>query len=168
VRRLQKTVGTTAAYVTHDQEEALAIADAVVLMNAGRVVQSGSPQEIYSRPERAFTAEFLGVSNQLAGIAAAGGVSVGAQRLPYAGPVRGPAVLIVRATDASLATDRGEAELGHALLDGVLEERFFLGSVYRHYIRVDDETVLVDRTEPVEPGPVTVRVPVAKVQVFAA
>src|SRR5947209_5583036 len=116
VRRLQKAVGITAIYVTHDQEEALAIADTVVLMNAGRVVQSGSPQEIYSRPESAFTAEFLGVSNQLAGIAEAGGVRIGAQRLPYAGAVRGRATLIFRATDASLATDEEEAAPGHALL----------------------------------------------------
>src|SRR2546422_9727318 len=70
VRRLQKAVGITAVYVTHDQEEALAIADTVVLMNAGRVVQAGSPQEIYSNPGSAFAAEFLGVSNQLARIAA--------------------------------------------------------------------------------------------------
>ena len=168
VRRLQKAVGITAIYVTHDQEEALAIADTVVLMNAGRVVQSGSPQEIYSRPESAFTAEFLGVSNQLAGIAEAGGVCIGAQRLPYAGAVRGRATLIFRATDASLATDEEEAAPGHTLLRGVLEERLFLGSVYRHYVRVEGDTIMVDGTEPVEGGPVTVRVPVAKLQVYAA
>jgi len=168
VRRLQKAVGITAVYVTHDQEEALAIADTVVLMNAGRVVQAGSPQEIYSNPGSAFAAEFLGVSNQLAGIAAPDGVSVGAQRLPYAGPVRGRATLIFRATDASLATGDGGPAPEQALLRGVLEERLFLGSVYRHYVRVEGETLMVDGAEPVEPGPVTVRVPVAKLQVYAA
>src|SRR5262249_17720895 len=67
VRRLQKAVGITTVYVTHDQEEALAIADTVVLMNGGRVVQTGTPQDVYFRPENAFAAEFLGVSNRLAG-----------------------------------------------------------------------------------------------------
>ena len=108
------------------------------------------------------------VSNQLAGIAEAGGVRIGAQRLPYAGAVRGRATLIFRATDASLATDEEEAAPGHTLLRGVLEERLFLGSVYRHYVRVEGETIMVDGTEPVEGGPVTVRVPVAKLQVYAA
>src|SRR5262245_51325729 len=137
-------------------------------MNAGRVVQSGSPQEVYSHPESAFTAEFLGVSNQLAGLAEAGGVRVGAQRLPYAGSVRGPATLIFRATDASLTRDTDRDASGQALLGGTLEERLFLGSVYRHYVRVEDEILMVDGTEPMEPGPVTVRVPVAKLQIYAA
>jgi hypothetical protein len=67
------------------------------------VVQAGSPQEIYFRPDSAFAAEFLGVSNQLAGTAEGGSLFVGTQRLPYAGPVRGQATLIFKATDATLA-----------------------------------------------------------------
>ena len=50
----------------------------------------------------------------------------------------------------------------------MLEERLFLGSVYRHYVRVEDETLMVDGIEPVEPGPVTVRVPVGRLQIYAA
>ena len=168
VRRLQKAVGITAVYVTHDQEEALAIADAVVLMNAGRVVQAGSPQEIYSHPTTAFAADFLGVSNQLAGVAEADRLSVGAQRLPYGGPVRGRATLIFRAADASVSAGEGGASPGHALLRGVLEERLFLGSVYRYYVRVEGEILMVDGVELVESGSVTVQVPVAKLQVYAA
>ena len=168
VRRLQRAVGITTVYVTHDQEEALAIADTVVLMNGGRVVQAGSPQEIYFRPQSAFAAEFLGVSNQVAGIAEAGSVCVGAQRLPYAGPARGRITLIFKATDATLAAGTATGDAGHALLRGTLEERLFLGSVYRHYLRVEGETLMVDGAEPVEPGPVTVRVPVGKLQVYVA
>jgi ABC-type Fe3+/spermidine/putrescine transport system ATPase subunit len=168
VRRLQKAVGITTVYVTHDQEEALAIADTVVLMNTGRVVQAGSPQEIYFRPQSAFAAEFLGVSNQLAGTADADSVSVGAQRVPYAGPMRGPITLIFKATDATLAVGAASDDAEHAVLRGMLEERLFLGSVYRHYVRIEDETLMVDGAEPVEPGPVTVRVPVARLQIYAA
>jgi len=168
VRRLQKAVGITAIYVTHDQEEALAIADTVVLMNAGQVVQAGSPQEIYFRPATAFAAEFLGVSNQLRVTAADGALVLGSQRLPYAGPVRGPATLVFKATDANLVTDGAPGAGTDALVRGVLEDRLFLGSVYRHYVRVEGETIMVDAAEPVEPGPVALRVPVGKLQVYAA
>jgi len=166
VRRLQKTVGITAIYVTHDQEEALAIADTVVLMNAGQVVQIGSPEEIYFRPRSAFAAEFLGVSNQIMAMAEAGSVTVGEQRLPYAGSVRGPATLVFKATDAHLTTGVFATEAGEAGLRGTLEERLFLGSVYRHYVRVEGEILMVDAAEPVDPGPVTLRIPVVKLQVY--
>jgi ABC-type Fe3+/spermidine/putrescine transport system ATPase subunit len=168
VRRLQKAVGITAIYVTHDQEEALAIADTVILMNAGQVVQQGSPQEIYFRPGSAFAAEFLGVSNQLRGTAAEGALTIGAQHLPYAGSVRGPAVLVFKASDAALVPG-GDGPAGpETLLRGVLEERLFLGAVYRHYVRVEGETLMIDASEPVEPGPLAVRIPAGKLQVYAA
>jgi ABC-type Fe3+/spermidine/putrescine transport system ATPase subunit len=168
VRRLQKAVGITTIYVTHDQEEALAIADTVVLMSAGRVVQAGSPEEIYFRPQSAFAAEFLGVSNQLAGTADGGSLSIGTQRLPYAGPVCGGATVVFKATDAILTPGAGAPGAGHAILHGMLEERLFLGAAYRHYVRVEGESLMVDGTEPVEPGPVTVSIPVDKLQVYAA
>jgi ABC-type Fe3+/spermidine/putrescine transport system ATPase subunit len=168
VRRLQRRVGITAIYVTHDQEEALAIADTVVLMDAGRVVQAGTPQEIYFTPRTAFAAEFLGVSNQLRGTAEAGAVAVAGQRLPYAGAVRGAATVVFKASDAALGKADQAAGAGEAVLRGELEERLFLGAVYRHYVRAGDETVMVDAAEPVEPGPVTVRLSAAKLQVYAA
>lgn len=168
VRRLQKAVGITAIYVTHDQEEALAIADTVVLMDAGQVVQMGSPQEIYFRPRSAFAAEFLGVSNQLRATAEAGGLAVGRQRLPYGGAVRGPAILIFKATDVHLARGEMAPAQGETALRGTLEERLFLGAVYRHYVKVEGETVMVDAPEPMEPGPVILRLPAEKLQVYAA
>jgi ABC-type Fe3+/spermidine/putrescine transport system ATPase subunit len=168
VRRLQKAVGITTIYVTHDQEEALAIADTVVLMNAGRVVQAGTPQEIYFNPQNAFAAEFLGVSNQLAGTVDGGAVSIGAQRVPYVGPVRGRATLVFKATDATLHPGTAAPTDAQATLRGILEERLFLGSVYRHYVRIEGESLMVDGTEPVEPGPVTLRLPLAKLKIYAS
>jgi len=168
VRRLQRRIATTMIYVTHDQEEALAIADRVVLMNAGHVVQAGSPQEIYFRPGSAFAAEFLGVSNQLRATADGGRLAVGRQQVPYAGPVRGPATLIFKASDATLTPPASVAGPDEVILRGTLEERLFLGSVYRHYVKVEDETLMIDAGEPLEPGPVVVRVPAAKLQVYAA
>jgi ABC-type Fe3+/spermidine/putrescine transport system ATPase subunit len=168
VRRLQRTVGITAIYFTHDQEEALAIADTVVLMNAGRIVQAGSPQEIYFQPGSAFAAEFLGVSNQLRATGEAGALSVEGQRLPYTGTVRGAATVIFKASDAALVADGAGAGPGDAVLRGILEEQLFLGSVYRHYVRVGDELVMVDAAAPVPAGPVSVRISAAKLQVYPA
>ncbi len=84
VRRLQRRVGITAIYVTHDQEEALAIADRVVLMNAGRVIQSGTPEEVYLDPSSEFAADFLGVGNTLEARAEPGVLTLAGQRLASA------------------------------------------------------------------------------------
>ncbi|EXG79582.1 ABC transporter ATP-binding protein [Cryptosporangium arvum] len=85
IRRIQLEVGTTTLFVTHDQEEALAVADRVGVMRAGNLEQIGPPEEVYSRPATAFVAEFVGLSNRLPGVVAAGGtVEVLGQKLPLA------------------------------------------------------------------------------------
>jgi putative spermidine/putrescine transport system ATP-binding protein len=151
-------------YVTHDQEEALAIADRVVLMHAGSVVQEGSPEEIYLEPASAFAADFLGVSNRLDGIAEAGVVRVGDQALAYDGALRGPVLAIVRSSDLSVES---AAEPGAgASLEGVLEESLFLGAHYRHYVRVGEAVLLADGPFAVAPGRVTLRVPAGRLRVF--
>jgi iron(III) transport system ATP-binding protein/putative spermidine/putrescine transport system ATP-binding protein len=67
LRQLQQQLGITAIYVTHDQQEAMVVADRVVLMNKGRIEQIGTPQEIYRRPATLFSAGFIGLANTLAG-----------------------------------------------------------------------------------------------------
>ncbi len=67
IRRIQLEVGITTLFVTHDQEEALAIADRVGVMRAGHLEQLAPPTDVYSRPATAFVAEFVGLSNRLAG-----------------------------------------------------------------------------------------------------
>jgi len=69
IRQLQQSLGLTTIYVTHDQEEALAISDRIAILRAGKIEQIGSPEEIYQRPQTAFVAEFLGGTNMLPGIA---------------------------------------------------------------------------------------------------
>ena len=164
VRRLQKRVGITAIYVTHDQEEALAIADRVVLMNAGRVIQSGTPEDVYLDPASEFAADFLGVGNSLEARAEAGVLQLAGQSLPYAGPVRGRAVVVLRSSDLALAPG---AQAG-AALSGTLEESLFLGAYYRHYVRVGDAVLMVDGPVPAAPGPVRVSVPPERTRVFPA
>jgi iron(III) transport system ATP-binding protein len=65
LRRLQKRLGTTAIYVTHDQDEAMSLSDRIAVMNAGRVEQVGRPEEIYARPASLFVADFVGQVNAL-------------------------------------------------------------------------------------------------------
>ena len=67
IRALQQRLGITTVFVTHDQDEALAVSDEVVVMNEGRILERGLPQEIYSWPRQDFTARFLGVSNSISG-----------------------------------------------------------------------------------------------------
>ncbi len=78
VRSLQQRLGITSIYVTHDQQEAIVVADRIVLMHEGKIVQIGNPIEIYSRPQSLFGAEFIGIANIMPGkvVGAGGGTRV--------------------------------------------------------------------------------------------
>ena len=101
LKRIQTEVGITFVHVTHDQEEAMTMADTVAVMNAGKIEQLGAPAEMYEFPATAFVANFLGQSNLLAGevgrpVAAATccstayGARFAVPAEPVAGPTRGP------------------------------------------------------------------------------
>ena len=164
VRRLQRRVGITTIYVTHDQEEALAIADRVVLMNRGVVAQAGTPEQVYLEPATEFVADFLGVGNRLEARAESGALHLEGQRLPYGGAARGPVLVILRSSDLGLAGSPG----GAPALAGTLEESLFLGAYYRHYVRVGAAVLMVDGPVPARPGPVTITVPPDRVRVYPA
>jgi ABC-type Fe3+/spermidine/putrescine transport system ATPase subunit len=166
LRRLQKQVGITAIYVTHDQEEALALADTVVLMDQGRIVQTGTPQEIYLRPRTAFAAEFLGVSNQLEGEVRDEKLFVAGQAISYPGPVQGKVTVIFRASDVQMEDPSVPLREGTMGLTGLLEESLFLGAHYRHYIRLAGAVVMADSPDPRRPGPVRLTLSTDKVQVY--
>jgi spermidine/putrescine transport system ATP-binding protein len=74
LKEIQREVGITFLYVTHDQEEALAMSDRIAVMDAGVVEQCGTPEEVYERPAKPFVAGFIGISNLMEGVAEAGGV----------------------------------------------------------------------------------------------
>ncbi len=77
LKRIQREVGITTIFVTHDQEEALALSDHVAILDRGRIVQAGAPGEVYERPATRFAASFLGDANFLEGVVTEGGVMVG-------------------------------------------------------------------------------------------
>jgi sn-glycerol 3-phosphate transport system ATP-binding protein len=92
IKRLQQELATTSLYVTHDQVEAMTLADRLIVMNAGKVDQIGRPLDLYERPATAFVAGFIGspAMNLIAGRLAAGGLRIGDIALPLAAPAREP------------------------------------------------------------------------------
>jgi len=141
IRRVQLEVGITTLFVTHDQEEALAIADRVGVMNAGRLEQLGPPTVIYSRPATPFVAEFVGLTNHLPGVVRDGAVEVRGTRLPLVQPevADGPAVALVRPEAVTLVSD-GEMAAGPWV--GTVIATAFLGASSRVTVDLGDVTVL--------------------------
>ncbi|MFI6281013.1 ABC transporter ATP-binding protein [Streptomyces sp. NPDC050988] len=123
IRRLQQELGITTLFVTHDQEEALSMADRVAVMRAGRLEQCAAPAELYGRPATAFVAEFVGTMSRIPGQVADGTVEVLGQRLPVDGEAPAspevdvlvrPEALRVTAEDTSDARVVASAFLGAA------------------------------------------------------
>lgn len=114
LKALQRTVGITFIYVTHDQEEAMNLSDVIVVMEKGRIAQIGTPEEVYRRPANAYVADFVGETNFLSGVAVRPeNVLLGPAVPP--GATRGQGV--VRATSFLGATTRIEIETqGHTLV----------------------------------------------------
>jgi putative spermidine/putrescine transport system ATP-binding protein len=141
IRRVQLEVGITTLFVTHDQEEALAIADRVGVRNAGRLEQLGPPTAIYSRPATPFVAEFVGLTNRLAGVVRGGVVEVRGTSLPLVQPEapEGPAIALVRPEAVTLATD---GQLAAGPLVGIVIATAFLGATSRVTVDLGDVTVL--------------------------
>ncbi|MES2435863.1 MAG: ABC transporter ATP-binding protein [Pseudomonadota bacterium] len=96
--RIQRQTGLTTIFVTHDQEEALTLSDRIAILDKGRIVQSGAPEDIYENPQTRFAAEFLGDSNFLTGTVESGGV-----RLPDSTLIQTTAPLPANGQKATLA-----------------------------------------------------------------
>jgi ABC-type Fe3+/spermidine/putrescine transport system ATPase subunit len=140
VRQIQKRLGTTSIYVTHDQEEAIVVADRIVLMDEGRIVQAGTPFELYTRPKSRFAAEFVGVANIMPGevIAAGAGTRVklanGAAVVSAdTGFAAGEAVDVVcRPEHVSVSA---EARDGENVIAGDVRATVFLGNTADVYVQ---------------------------------
>src|SRR6266571_2249577 len=141
IRRIQLEVGITTLFVTHDQEEALAIADLVGVMRDGRIEQLAPPTEVYSRPATSFVAEFVGLSNRLAGEVRGGEVTVRGCTLPLVehDVPDGQVVALIRPEAVTLASD-ASAESGP--LVGAVIAVTFLGATSRVTVDLGDTTVL--------------------------
>jgi spermidine/putrescine ABC transporter ATP-binding subunit len=160
LKELQRRLGISFVFVTHDQDEALAMSDVVVVMNSGRIEQMGTPREIYERPATRFIADFVGVTNVLTGVvrsvenglvtveAAGGRVVVPADLAEGA-----EAEIAVRPERIRFASDDDE----HAIR-GTVESARYLGDVTHWHVRLDDGAAWVvlsqndGKASGVEPG----------------
>ncbi len=119
LKRLQRETGITFVFVTHDQEEALTMSDRIAVMNAGRILQIGTPQDIYQRPADRFVAGFIGETNFLDGQAVAGGVRLSCgETVAVAAGRAGPVTLAVRPEHVRLADEGLAATIANLVYFG--------------------------------------------------
>jgi putative spermidine/putrescine transport system ATP-binding protein len=147
IRAIQKELGITTIYVTHDQEEALSMSDRIVVMNAGVAEQIGDPFEIYNRPATRFVASFVGTLSVLdAEITdpAAGALSIDGQPVTLARPVEAPAGAHATLALRPQAVALGRAPDHDAVLRGTVEDVSFLGSVVRVRVRLTSQSLSLD------------------------
>ncbi|MCR5138152.1 MAG: ABC transporter ATP-binding protein [Oscillospiraceae bacterium] len=140
IKEITKTLGITVIYVTHDQTEAMAMSDRIFLINNGVVQQSGTPEEIYSRPANPFVADFLGKVQFFAGSSGDGRIRLGdwEAELPYPeNRYRGSVIVAIRPENIGLGKPGEETENRTALrVQGKMEKMYYLGDVTDCRIRV--------------------------------
>jgi len=146
LKAIQREVGITFVYVTHDQEEALSMSDRIAVMNSGRVAQCGAPEDVYEHPTEEFVAGFIGISNLIAGVAEDGG------RVRIANGMSVPAALpdgVSRGDQVNLsirpekiAIDEEVAD-GMVVLNGTIESRVYLGVMTQITVALGDGARLV-------------------------
>ena len=148
IRALQRELGITSIFVTHDQEEALSISDRIVVLNEGRVEQIGTPSEVYNFPRTRFVASFVGTLNLLTGTVvdgASGRITVGSQQLHTTHPMDE-----AKAGQSRELAIRPEAivfeapQPGRNSLAATVEEVNFLGAIVRIRVRMEQAVVSLD------------------------
>jgi len=143
IKALQKRLGFTSLIVTHDQQEALVMADRIAVLNQGRIEQIGTPEAIYHHPATPFVADFMGADNCLIE--------------QQSSDTR----LYFRSADVQLLPANAQHDLPQGLvLEGVVEESAFLGHHYRHSVRCNGQILLADAEQswPVQ-TPVRLHIP---------
>jgi ABC-type Fe3+/spermidine/putrescine transport system ATPase subunit len=173
IKALQKRLGFTAIHVTHDREEAMTMADRIVVMDAGHIVQAGTPKEVFDRPNSPFVASFMGAENTIALDVRATGAGVEVQAGPGA-PVRWDGEVPVGAVTAYFrddvaALDAPDAQReGSLVLPGTITQRTYPGGHYRYVVAIDDRHFTVTDADYHElDRPVGLRLPLESLHLFA-
>ena len=168
LQSLQKRIGLTAVYVTHDQTEALSMSDRIAVMSEGRIVEAGSPDELYYRPRAAFTARLIGGANVLQGTASQESgetwVDTPIGRLRSAEQAVGPVEVFIRPDKV-----QPHSGVGGNVLDFRVRERRFAGETTElDLVRADEKYVLRCRvpTAAARSGEFRVRIDPADVRIF--
>ena len=152
IKKLQEELGITMIYVTHDQEEALALADRVAIMRDGEIRQIGSPWEIYKKPKTSFIAEFVGTSNFITGKKTDGKVRFGLLEFAVNNlqdSEKGKVYLAIRPENIELVDDTTPPEnyLPSNVVEVEAEVINFLGAIVRVTFTLEEEEMLVDISE---------------------
>ncbi len=140
IKEIQRETGITVVYVTHDQTEAMAMSDRVILINNGVIQQDAPPAEIYNRPANPFVADFLGKVVFLKGTADTDGIALDGtgQSVANRTGVSGPVLLAVRPERISMEAGKKEGALA-----GTLEQMYYLGDTSDCRVRVGEQTIRV-------------------------
>ncbi len=152
IRLLQRSTGLTTVMVTHDQDEAMAMADRLVVMRDGQVQQTGTQEDLYERPATPFVASFIGRSTMLQGTLTPGGLSVDGALIALAGPyaASGAATLALRPERLTLGPPGGS---GPGSVAGTVELASYLGPVREHLVDIGTAQRIVVRGATAQPGP---------------
>jgi len=135
IRRVQLEVGTTTLFVTHDQEEALAVADRVGVMSQGRLEQLAAPADLYANPATPFVAEFVGLNNKVPAQVSGGQAHLLGTSVPaLEGSIAGPGLAMVRPESVTIVADSA----GTSTISSVA----FLGPISRVYAALADGSVI--------------------------
>ena len=155
LKRIQRELGLTTIYVTHDQSEALALSHEIAVMNDGKIIQIGSPRDIYERPRTKFVADFIGTTNFLDGTVLGADGQDGIIRVSTAlGPLKvraesavatnTPVVVSVRPEDVELSEQPPANTDPYNLCSGIVDQKVFLGEYVDFQVKVG-ETLLLAR-----------------------
>ena len=143
IREVQRELGITTILVTHDQEEAFAMGDRIGVMNCGRLLESGTPQDLYTRPTTRFVATFLGAANLILARQGSDGPRWGARPAVHGpgacGAREREVVAVVRPEEIEIARSSETLACSNFLGRGVVEEVLFTGALERARIRLDEQ-----------------------------
>ncbi len=185
IRMLQKRLGITAVHVTHDREEAMVMADRIVILDQGRIAQAGSPTEVYQRPASSFVAAFMGAENEIlldansreaevvfetpdGGCRLPRSVRFGDEGVHWAANGSGRVSARFRSDEAGLAED-GDLPHNHLGLPGVVRQASYPGGAFRYAVECLDRVLMIDDPKIFEEGAnVTVSLPAPSLHVFSA
>ncbi len=149
IRRICKTTGFTTIYVTHDQKEALSVADRIAVLKDGKLIQVGTPGELYHSPKTSFVAGFIGQTNLLPGIVVDGKkVDTAAGRIAIQSTIPNGRSVTLSIRPEQIRITNGQVPPGRNLLTGKVKETTFLGEASEHILEINGQSLKVISTPP--------------------